>query len=84
MRMCIVLIILETKKMASKRSVIWDFLTVSEDTKYAICTTCQAEVSRGGGCTKSYTTTNLVSHLAKHSDVNKQYFEQKSAKKVPP
>ena len=81
--MRIVMIILETKKMARKWSVIWDFFSVSEDTKYAICTTCQAEVSRGGGSTKSYTTTNLVSHLAKHPDVNKQYFERKSAKEAP-
>ena len=64
MRMRIVLIILETKKMVRKRSVIWDFFTVSKDTKYAICTTCQAEVSRGGGSAKSFTTTNLVSQAS--------------------
>ena len=50
---------------------------------YAICTTCQVEVSRDGGSTKSYTTTNIVSHLAKHPEVNKQYFERKSAKEAP-
>ena len=41
--MRIVIIVFETKKMARKRSVIWDFFSVSKDTKYAICTTCQAE-----------------------------------------
>ena len=46
-----------------------------EDTKYTICNTCQMKVSRGGGSMNSYTTTNLVSHLVKHSDVNKQYIE---------
>ena len=57
---------------------------MSEDAKYAICTTGQVELSRGGGSTKSYTTTNKVSHLAKHLDVNKQYFERKSAKEAAP
>ena len=81
--MHIVMIVLQAKKMARKWSIIWNFFSVSEDTKYAICTTCQAEVSRGGGITKSYTTTNLVNHLAKHPDVNKQYFERKPAKEAP-
>ena len=56
---------------------------MSEDTKYAICNTCQVKVSRGGRSTKSYTTTNLVSHLVKHPDVNKQYIERKSAQEPP-
>ena len=58
--------------------------SVTEDTKYAICNTCQTKVSRGGGSTKLYTTTNLVSHLIKHPDVNKQYNERKSTKEAPP
>ena len=70
--------------MAKKRSVIWEFFSVSEDTKYAICGTCQLKVSRGGGNTKSYTTTNLVSHLTKHPDVNKQYVERKFAQEARP
>ena len=69
--------------MAKKRSVIWEFFSMSEDTKYAICNTCQVKVSRGGRSTKSYTTTNLVSHLVKHPDVNKQYIERKSAQEPP-
>ena len=68
--------------MAKKRSVIWEFFSVFEDTKYAICNTCQTKVSRGRGSTKSYTTTNLVSHLVKHPDVNKQYIEQKSVQEA--
>ena len=70
--------------MAKKHSVIWEFFSVCEDTKYAICNTYQMKVSRGGGSTKSYTTTNLVSHLVKHPDVNKQYIEWKSAQEAPP
>ena len=57
---------------------------MTEDTKYAICNTCQTKVLRGGGSTKSYTTTNLVSHLVKHPDINKQNNEQKSTKEAPP
>ena len=72
------------RKMAKKRSVIWEFFTISENTKYAVCNTCQTSVSRGGGSTKSYTTTNLVSHLAKHPDVNKQYSELKKSKETTP
>ena len=56
--------------MAKKCFVIWEFFTVTEDTKYAICNTCKTKVSRGGGSTQSYTTTTLVSHLAKHPDLN--------------
>jgi len=82
--MRIISIVLETKNMAKKRSVIWEFFVVDEDTKYAVCNTCQAKVSRGGSSTKSYTTTNLVSHLAKHSDVNTQYSERKAAEETPP
>ena len=70
--------------MAKKWSVISEFFSVFEDTKYAICNTCQTKVSRGGGCTKSYTTTNLVSHLVKHPDINKQYIERKSVQEAPP
>ncbi|XP_065908971.1 zinc finger BED domain-containing protein 4-like [Dysidea avara] len=55
--------------MAKKRSVIWEFFVVDEDTKYAVYNTFQAKVSKGGSSTKSYTTTNLVSHLTKHLDV---------------
>ena len=57
---------------------------MTEDMKYAVCNTCQAKVSRGGGSTKSYTTTNLVSHLAKHPDINKQYIERKESQETPP
>ena len=49
-----------------------------------ICNTCQAKVSRGGSSTKSYTTTNLVSHLTKHPDINTHYSERKAAEETPP
>ena len=68
--------------MAKKCSVIWEFFVLDEDTKYAVCNTCQTRISRGGKSTKSYTTTNLVSHLAKHPEVNKQYSERKAAEET--
>jgi len=57
---------------------------VDEDTKYAVCNTCQVKVSRGESNTKLYRTTNLVSHLAKHPDVNTQYSERNAAEETPP
>ena len=70
--------------MVKKWSVIWEFFQCFKDTKYAICNTFQMKVSRGGGSMNSYTTTNLVSHLIKHPDVNKQYIERKSVQEAPP
>ena len=40
------------------RSPVWDFYSIVEDTKYAICKTCKELDSRGGQTTKSYNTTN--------------------------
>ena len=80
--MRIILIVLETKENGKETVCHLGVFSVFEDTKYAICNTCQTKVSRGGGSTKSYTTTNLVSHLVKHPDVNKQYIEQKSVQEA--
>ena len=64
-----------------KTSVIWEFFTVSEDTKFAICNTCEAKVPRGGETTKSFTTTNLVHHLTtKHPEIHTKYLERKANK----
>ena len=50
--------------MANKRkSVIWLFFTLGEDTKFAKCNTCKEMVNRGGKSTKTFTPTNLVNHL---------------------
>ena len=64
--MNIILIVLGTKENGEEALHHLGVFSVCEDTKYAICNTCQAKVSRGEGSTKSYTTTNLVSHLIKH------------------
>lgn len=54
-----------------KTSVIWEFFTVGEDTKFAICGTCEAKVPRSGDTTKSFTTSNLIHHLmVKHPNIH--------------
>uniref|UniRef100_A0A1X7SH47 BED-type domain-containing protein n=1 Tax=Amphimedon queenslandica TaxID=400682 RepID=A0A1X7SH47_AMPQE len=56
-----------------KRSPIWDFFTVAEDTKFAQCNTCTLKVSRGGKSPKDYNTTNLKTHLKSHSSEYAKY-----------
>ena len=53
--MRVILIVLEIKENGEETLRHLEFFLVSEDTKYAICNTCQTKVSRGGGSTKSYT-----------------------------
>ena len=48
--------------MSTKRSPIWDYFKVGEDTKFAICNACGQSISRGGKTTKTFNTTNLVYH----------------------
>ena len=64
-----------------KTSVIWEFFTVGEDTKFAICDAYETKVPRGGDSTKSFTTTNLVHHLTtKHPEIHTKYLERKANK----
>ena len=64
---------------ARRKSCIWLFFSLDEDTKYALCDDCQVKVSRGGATTKTYNTSNLVSHLmSKHPELYKK-FESKKA-----
>ena len=44
---------------SQKTSVIWEFFTVGEDTKFAICDACETKVPRGGNSTNLFTSTNL-------------------------
>ena len=60
--------------MSKKRSPIWNYFDVVEDTKVAICKTCNQPVSRGGQTTKSFNTTNFVHHLkVKHTNMYATY-----------
>ena len=57
-----------------KKSPIWDYFTLGEDTKSAVCKSCNKAVSRGGNSTKVYNTTNLVNHLKSvHQDIHEEY-----------
>ena len=64
-----------------KRSSIWEYFSVTEDTKFTICSLCSKQVPRGGDNTKSYTTSNIVHHLkSKYPEEHKKYEELKAAK----
>ncbi len=61
-----------------KKSALWLFFSLADDTKYAICNNCKLKVSRGGATTKSFNTTNLISHLkSRHPEEFKKYEEKK-------
>ena len=72
-----------------KRSPIWDYSVVAEDTKYAVCCNCDKSVFRGGNSMKVYTTSNLVNHLKsqhkeihhKYEEKHQKYLEEEQAKK---
>ena len=62
-------------------SLIWKWFTVGVvDSTKAICSICKAVVSRGGKTAKDFNTSNLESHLKKHSNEYHAYCELKSAK----
>ena len=56
-------------------SVVWTYLNISKnDPRIAICTTCNAEISRGGASAKSFSTSGLINHLkCKHPDCHSEY-----------
>jgi len=63
------------------RSPVWQFYSLAEDTKFAVCNQCGELVSRGGGSTKSYNTSNLISHLrSQHSDKCTEFSKLKAEK----
>ena len=68
-------------KMAStsrKTSPIWSFFSIAEDSKYAVCKSCQQKISHGGATTKTFNTLILVSHLKnKHVEEHKEFEKQK-------
>ena len=63
------------------RSPVWDFFTICQDKKFAKCEECAEVVSRGGDNVKSFTTSNLVSHLrANHPIVYQRFCKHKDKK----
>ena len=68
------LFLINARSMAArKKSPIWDYFIVCENSKYARCNDCLEDVTRGGSSTKSYNTTNLVTHLKKHPSLHQEY-----------
>lgn len=64
------------RKRRGKRSPIWKFFTISRDSRYANCSSCESAISRGGSSTKTYNTTNLVNHLkTQHKDKHAEYLK---------
>ena len=65
--------------MSKRRLSIWQFFTAGESDHQASCNICNASVLRGGQSVKSFTTTNLVSHLRKHPPEFKKCEDEKGA-----
>ncbi len=68
-------------------SAVWTYFSISEkDPRTAICTTCNAEISRGGASAKTFSTSGLIYHLkSKHSDRYAEYERNVAQKrKTPP
>ena len=65
------------------------FFVVCEDTKYAKCNDCFEKVSHGGKTTKTFNTSNFVTHLEKHTDLytdilkKERYDAEEEVKLVP-
>ena len=60
--------------MLKRRSSIWEYFKVGEDSKFAICNLCHASISRGGKTTKTFNTTDFVQHLnVVHVDLHLEY-----------
>ena len=67
--------------MSTKRSPIWDYFKVGEDTKFAICNACGQSISRGGKTTKTFNTTL---HAELHSELLKKCDERTKEKASAP
>ena len=69
--------------MSKKRSPIWNFFPIGEDTRLARCKACNKDISRGGKTTKTYNTTNLTYHLrTEQADKYSDYWRQQIKKKT--
>ena len=72
--------------MSKKRSPIWDYFKVGEDTKFAICNACGQSISRGGKTTKMFNTTNHIRemHAELHPELLKKCDERTKEKASTP
>ena len=63
------------------RLPVWDFFTICQDKKFAKCEECEEVVSHDGDCAKTFTTSNLVSHLRmNHPNVYQRFCKCKDKK----
>ena len=61
--------LLDVCNTSKKQILIWNYFTVEEETKVAVCKVCSESVLRGGSTTKTFNTTNLVYHMkTKHHE----------------
>ena len=64
---------------ARRKSCIRSVFSLDEDSKYALCNNGKQKVSHGGTTTKTYNTSNLVSHLkTKHPELYKRFESHKA------
>ena len=63
--------------MSTKRSPIWDYFKVGEDTKFAICNVCGQSISHGGKTMKMFNTTHLVYHIrGMHAELHSELLKK--------
>ena len=67
--------------MGRKKSPIWRFFTVTEDSRFAKCNKCEINVPRGGQSTKTFTPTNLIHHLKTKPGHEEEYEKYNKLKK---
>ena len=64
---------------------MWDFFTVCQDKKFAKCEECEDVVLCGGDCAKTFTTSNLVSHLrVNHPNASQRFCKCKERQEGKP
>ena len=68
----------------TKKSPIWSFFVIGEDSKYMECNACGQKVSHGGRIMKTFNTSNLVGHLkSKHREEYKEFEKLKAGEERP-
>ena len=51
----------------AKESAVWRYFMLATPTSlFAVCNVCKVNISRGGGSTGKYNSTNLIKHIQKH------------------
>ena len=57
-----------------KKSPVWEYFQLMEDTKYISCKSCDKLISQGGDLMKVYNTTSLMNNLKSiHDEAYKEY-----------